>query len=79
MSNEQTINIETINVVQQVLKGVALSIAGAARADLAECATHMQAFVQNHRLDPLAVSMLLYVAQGFDMLAKATRGQTNDA
>ena len=39
METSAAINAETLNVVQQALRGLALSIAAAARADLVQCAT----------------------------------------
>ena len=67
--NEHAVNMETLNVVQQVLKGTALAIATAARADLQECATLMQSFAAQPGLDSRATSMLLDLAEGFDHLS----------
>lgn len=66
---EHVVIMETLNVVQQVLKGAALSIATAARADLRECATLMQSFAAQTGLDSRASAMLLDLAAGFDHLS----------
>ena len=80
MDKDVTINVETLNVVQQALRGLGLSIAAAARADLVQCATLLQAHATGvPDLHPLARAMLLDLAEGFDTLGRAARGRTDDA
>lgn len=77
MDREHAVNMETLNVTQQVMKGALLAIAAASRCDLVQCATLMQAFVGDHdALDPRAKAMLLDLSEGFDHLGRAARGET---
>lgn len=77
MTEAERITADTLNVVQQALKGALLSIAAANRSDLVQCATLMQAFVGDHdALDPRAKAMLLDLSEGFDHLGRAARGKT---
>lgn len=77
MNREHEVNMETLNVIQQVLRGALSSIASASRADLVQCATLMQAFAGNPALDRRAQAMLLDLAQGLDVLGRASSGQTS--
>ena len=80
METSAAINAETLNVVQQALRGLGLSIAAAARADLVQCATLLQTHATGvPDLHPLARAMLLDLAEGFDTLGRADRGRTDDA
>ena len=77
MTDAERITADTLNVVQQALKGALLSIAAASRADLVQCATLMQAFVGDHdALDPRAQAILLDLSEGFDRLGRAAQGET---
>ena len=62
----------TLNVVQQVLKGITISLAMHRQEDLAKLASALQAFASTHNLEPEAVAMLQDLAQGFDMLGRAS-------
>lgn len=67
--------LETLNIVQQVLRGVVVSLAVSQRIDMPRCASSLQAFAAGKDLDPMAVQMLLDLAQGLDMIGKAAQGQ----
>lgn len=74
MGKEHPVSMETLNVVQQVLKGALLSIAASVRADPGQVATHLQSFAQNTPgLDSRAVAMLADLAAGFDALSDGYR------
>jgi len=78
MQTEHPVNMETLNVVQQVLKGALLSIALASRVDLLECATLMQSHAMDApNLDSRTRAMMLDLAEGFDTLGRAASGQTH--
>ena len=72
--SERAANMETLNVVQQVLKGALLAIAGATQADPAKVALYMEAFAQRFpTLDSRAGAMLLDLASGFAALSDDAR------
>jgi hypothetical protein len=74
MSKETAVSMETLNVVQQVLKGALLAIAAASRCDPAEVATFLQGFAQRSPpLDSRAVAMLSDLAAGFEALSDGPR------
>jgi len=80
MNESAAINAETLNVVQQALRGLALSVAAAARADLVQCATLLQAHASSvPDLHPMARAMLLDLSEGFDTMGRATRSRRDDA
>ena len=80
MDKETAINVESLNVVQQALRGLALSVAAAARADLLQCATLLQAHATTTPgLHPMARAMLLDLSEGFDHMGRAARGRRDDA
>jgi len=80
MQTEHPVNMETLNVIQQVLKGALLSIAVASRTDLLLCATLMQDHAMNRPdLDSRTRAMLLDLSEGFDLWGRAVSGQTRDA
>lgn len=57
-------NLETLNVTQQVLRHLMLSLAGACQADLGKLGALLEAGASNERLDPLARQMLADLAAG---------------
>lgn len=63
--------LETLNVVQQVLKGVVLSLAAAQRVDPSELSTLLTDASRLPNFDPLAQQMLVDLAQGLAVIAKA--------
>lgn len=72
--NEHAVNMETLNVVQQVLKGALLAIAGSVQADPGRVATYLQAFAaRTPVLDSRAIAMLEDLAAGFAALADDPR------
>ena len=72
--NDHAVNMETLNVVQQVLKGALLAIAGSAQADPGRVATYLEAFARRTpALDSRAVAMLLDLSAGFAALADDPR------
>ena len=77
MSDSARITAETLEVVQQVLRGALLSIAAANRADLVQCASLMQAFAGDHTsLDPRAKTMLLDLSEGLVQIGRTAQGRT---
>ncbi len=58
----------TLNAVQQTLRGLTVSLATAARADLGELATLLQAFASGPGIEATAQSMLLDLAEGLQLL-----------
>ncbi|MGE3907942.1 MAG: hypothetical protein AB7K36_01230 [Chloroflexota bacterium] len=62
-------NAAMLNAVQAVLRGLTVSLATAARVDLAELATLLQAAAANPALEPIAQRMLLDLAEGPQMLS----------
>jgi len=72
--NEHPVSMETLNVVQQVLRGALLAIAGTLQADPARVARYMEAFAQRSPpIDSRAQTMLLDLAAGFAALADDPR------
>jgi len=63
------LDMETLNAMQQVLRGLTVSLAAASRADLGELATLLQAFAAAHPVEPVAKAMLLDLADGMQALS----------
>lgn len=59
----------TLNIVQEVLRGMMLSLAAASRANLAELAHGLDAFTTQEGLDDISRSMLRDLAQGAQVLS----------
>lgn len=57
-------HLETLNITQQVLRHLMLSIAGACQANLGNLGVLLEAGASNERLDPLARQMLAGLAAG---------------
>ena len=57
-------DIETLNIVQQVLKHLLLAIATSSEADIGKVGTFLEAASANERLDPAAREMLADLAAG---------------
>jgi hypothetical protein len=71
---EERNGMVNLDTVQQVLRGMTVSIAAAGRMDMAELATLLQGFATSPAtLDPLARRMLLDLASGLDLLAVPRR------
>ena len=71
---EHAVNMETLNVVQQVMKAGLLAIAAATQADPARVATFLEAFLPAHPgLDSRAQAMLADIAAGFAALSDNPR------
>jgi len=80
MKKEHPVNMETLNVIQEVLRGVLLPIALASQADLLRCAALMKDHAMNRpNIDDRTRRMLLDLAEGFDRWAgPAASGLTPD-
>ena len=63
--------LETLNVVQQVLRGVVVSLAATQRVDPFELSTLLAGASQQPHLDPMAQQMLADLAQGLAVISKA--------
>jgi hypothetical protein len=68
MNNSQ---LETLNVTQQVLRGITVSLAAACKADLGDLGAALEAFASSHALEPEARQMLLDLAVGATALYAA--------
>lgn len=67
-------NLATLNVVQEVLRGITVSLATAARVDLAELSGLLQSFAEDTPgLDPLTRVMVRDLAVGPALLTPARR------
>ncbi|WP_315383295.1 hypothetical protein [Microvirgula aerodenitrificans] len=64
-------DIHTLDQVQQVLRGLVVSLIGTQQLDATKLSTHLQAFASAPDLDPSAQKMLLDLAEGAAMLGKA--------
>lgn len=64
-------HLETLNVTQQVLRHLMLSLAGACQADLCKLGTLLEAGASNGNLDPMASQMLADLAAGATWLHAA--------
>ena len=56
--------IETLNIVQQVLKGLMLTLAAENKADRGKIGSLLEAYASNEGLDPMARAMILDLASG---------------
>lgn len=63
--------LEVLNIVQQTLKGVLLSIAASNPAQKVALATNLQAFAQHPGLDPISRKMVSDLALGLTVAASA--------
>lgn len=63
----------SVDVVQQVLRGLTLALAAASRANLGDLAHLLQAAAIVESLDPQARTMLLDLAEGPSTIAAAQR------
>lgn len=61
---------KTLNVVQEVLRGIVVSLAASSHVDTAKFASSMQAFAGHPEIDPMSKVMLEDLAKGLDMLAR---------
>lgn len=61
-------DLETLNIVQQVLRLTVVSLAAACHADMAKLGYLLQA-AATHDVHPLARQMLLDLAEGPDMIS----------
>lgn len=76
MNEETAVDIDTLTVVQQVLKGAFLAIAASANADLVKCASLMHVYGSSGpNLDPRARAMLKDIAEGIDGVGHARRSR----
>lgn len=73
MTDEHKVNLETLNVTLQVMKGGLLAIAAAVQADPGKAATFLEAFASKPALDSRARAMLQDIAEGFAALADDPR------
>lgn len=64
------IDMATLTVVQEVLRGVLTSLVTAGTVDGAKFATGLQAFASAPGLERISETMLMDLAQGMDMLAR---------
>lgn len=62
---------EGLDIVQQVLRGLLVSIVATRREDAALIASSLQAFASNPQLESEARVMLSDLALGLDMIASA--------
>ena len=65
----ESTTVTTLNVVQQVLRGFALSFAAAHQTDLHRFAHLLESFAATPTLDPLAQASLMDLASAFHALA----------
>ena len=68
---------QTLNTIQQVLRGVVVCLAATNRVNMVELATLLQAFSVNHDLDEEARLMLLDLSAGLDILGTAVGNKQN--
>ncbi|MFU8837898.1 MAG: hypothetical protein ACNA75_06300 [Thiohalomonadaceae bacterium] len=65
---ENSPDMATLNVVQQVLRALAVSLVAEHKGDMAQAAELLQAFASSNRLDPAAEAMILDISAGLDAL-----------
>jgi hypothetical protein len=68
---QMSADAETLNVVQQVLRGVVVSLAMHRQDDMARLGSALEAFAIHQRLEPMAKQMLLDLAMGCNVLGRA--------
>lgn len=74
MNRSDGLDMATLTVVQEVLKGLTLSLAAASRSDLSELSTALQSFADSTPgLEPISRTMLRNLAEGPAMLATGRR------
>jgi hypothetical protein len=73
--NAAMIDVETLNVMQQVLKCITVSLAMHHKEDMPKLASAIQAWASTPTLDSHAKAMLFDIAQGLDMLGSAQMKQ----
>lgn len=61
---------DTLDIVQQVLRGMLVSLAVSQRADMQLCSSSLKAFAEDGNLDPMAKVMLNDLARGMDLLSQ---------
>lgn len=62
---------DTLDTVQQVLRGVVVSLALSAKVDLPQCAASLRSFAEDGNLDPMASVMLNDLARGLELIGQA--------
>jgi hypothetical protein len=62
---------DTLDTVQQVLRGVVVSLALSAKVDLPQCAASLKSFAADGNLDPMAQVMLNDLAHGLELIGQA--------
>ncbi len=62
---------DTLDTVQQVLRGVVVSLALSAKVDLPQCAASLKSFASDGNLDPMAQVMLNDLARGLELIGQA--------
>lgn len=67
--------IDTINIVQEVLRGIMLAITTQPGVDIQKLAITLQAASANENTSPLARNMLANLAEWPDELSKARKDQ----
>ncbi|WP_162782111.1 hypothetical protein [Arenimonas caeni] len=74
MKRQESLDMATLTVVQEVLRGLTLSLAAASRADLSELSTALQGFADSAPgLEAISRTMLRNLAEGPAMLAAGRR------
>lgn len=66
---------DTLDVVQQVLRGLTVSLALSAKVDLQQCAASLNSFAEDDNLDPMAKVMLNDLARGLELIGQAMASQ----
>lgn len=59
---------EDMNIIQQVLRGITVSLALEQKADMARLGSALQAFATNSAIDSVVSTMLIDLAEGISML-----------
>lgn len=57
-------DLEILNTVQQVLRGMLIALAAGNKADLGNISSALEAFAANGEISPMAQKMLLDLASG---------------
>lgn len=68
---DEQIDARTLNVVQQVLRGVVVALVAEHKGDMALTASLLQGFAAQDGIDPVAKTMLTDLAGGLDVLGAA--------
>jgi hypothetical protein len=64
-------DLATLEIVQQVLRGVVVALIAEHKGDMALTASVLQAFASESKVDPMAKTILLDLATGLDTLGSA--------